>query len=125
MLYIFAKLKIQFNGYKTCHHDHHHECQDDQECPPSTGRFLAKGHLSVAEGNLLVAKGHNTLHQNFLTLPCCVLHVFFVILRNVAILGGSKVSWHFGFKVALFIKHSSLSYIYIYIYKNICYFKVK
>ena len=39
--YIFGKLcKIQFIGYNPSYHDHHQEGQDDQECPPSIGRFL-------------------------------------------------------------------------------------
>ena len=32
--------EIQFNGGDPKDYDHHQECQDDQECPPSTGRFL-------------------------------------------------------------------------------------
>ena len=31
---------MQFNGDDPNHHDHHQEGQDDQEHPPSTGRFF-------------------------------------------------------------------------------------
>ena len=32
--------KMGFNGDDPNHHDHHQEGQNDQEHPPSTGRFL-------------------------------------------------------------------------------------
>ena len=49
--------EIQFNGGDPKYHDHHQECQDDQECPPSTGRFLMtisppRPHVSYIFGNL-------------------------------------------------------------------------
>ena len=49
--------EIQFNGGDAKHHDHHQECQDDQECHPSTGRFLMtifphRHHVSYIFGNL-------------------------------------------------------------------------
>ena len=42
MCHIFSETlgKIQFNEGDLSHPDPHQECQDDQECPPSPGRFL-------------------------------------------------------------------------------------
>ena len=42
MYYIFLETlgKILFNEADSKHHDHHQEGQDDQECHPSTRRFL-------------------------------------------------------------------------------------
>ena len=42
MYYIFMETlgKIQFNDNDSSHHDPHQEGQEDQECPPSSRRFL-------------------------------------------------------------------------------------
>ena len=42
MYYIFLEAlgKIQFNDNDSSHHDPHQEGQEDQECPPSSRRFL-------------------------------------------------------------------------------------
>ena len=42
MCHIFLESlgKIEFNEDDPGHHDHHQEGQDNQECPPSTGRFF-------------------------------------------------------------------------------------
>ena len=44
MYYIFLETlgKIQFNDNDSSHHDPHQEGQDDQECPPSSKKFLMK-----------------------------------------------------------------------------------
>ena len=49
--------KMQFNGDDLNNHDHHQEGQDDEEHPPSTGRFLMTiipqiPHVSYIFGNL-------------------------------------------------------------------------
>ena len=42
MYYIFLETfgKIQLNDNDSSHHDPHEEGQEDQECPPSSRRFL-------------------------------------------------------------------------------------
>ena len=59
MYHIFLETlgKMEFNGDDLNHHDHHQEGQDDQEHPPSTGRFLRNispqmPHVSYIFGNL-------------------------------------------------------------------------